>query len=115
MAILAVRTGINPCDQGDIFHYALTFTGNYVTGGEVINFGAVSGIDGNPVAVICVSTGGFGFVYDLVNLKLLVLGQQPTSATAGVIPLDQIAAAAYPAALTGGVTTATVFFPGIKI
>ena len=44
---------------------------------------------------------GFKYEYDATNKKILIRGQQPTSATSGIIKLDEIASAALPAGVTG--------------
>lgn len=92
----------------------LTFSGNYVTGGDTIDWTTIIGKEVGPRVVILsglpvvVDVGGssgheYGYVAGttLANSKVKVFGQQPTSATAGIIPLDEIAAAAYPASITG--------------
>ena len=102
--------------DGKKFHAVgtLAFSGSYTTGGDTVD------LSGGPTkssrVPIRVTVGGqSGFIYKfapgttIANGKVLVFGQQPTSATTGIIALDQIAAAAYPAGVTGD----TVDFEGI--
>ena len=85
----------------------LAASGSYVAGGDTLDF---SGQGNLPVATPprdLFVHGVAGFVYEFVrgalltNSKLKVRGHTPTSATAGVIPLEEITAAAYPAGVTG--------------
>lgn len=85
----------------------LVFSGNYATGGEAIDFVAngVRSIDAKPEFMQIAGKAGYLYEYDKANNKVIIRGQEPTSATAGVIALSQLAAAAYPGAVTADVIT----------
>ncbi len=85
----------------------LVASGNYVTNGDTVDLSTI-GLQATINALVGSFVGGQnGFLYtfvsgsQLTNGLLKVFGQQPTDATAGVIALAQIAAAAYPAGVTG--------------
>jgi hypothetical protein len=79
----------------------LTFSGVYAALGDPFDFGTITEGSGQPLIVRIATKNGFMYNYDYVNKKILVRGYTPTSATAGVIPFDEIAAGAYPAGVTG--------------
>lgn len=79
----------------------LTFSGSYVTGGEVPTGLVKPGTTKNAVMVGFMSKGDHNFKYDAATGKLLVYA--PGGA--------QLAAAAYPAGVTGDVVTMEVEFP----
>lgn len=92
-------------------------SGNYAAGGDTLSFANPTNPKGGTLNVQSIprqvwiqsqaSGGGSGWIYSfrpgttIANAKMQVFGQQPTSATAGVIPLSELAAAAYPASITG--------------
>jgi hypothetical protein len=89
-------------------------TGSYTTGGDTLSFANQALIASNTlpkiVSIQSQNAAGhslweYGFTpgTTFANGKMQVLGQQPTSATTGVIPLSELAAAAYPASITGDV------------
>lgn len=83
-----------------------TFSGNYVNNGEVPTYAGLKTAKSTPLTLL-VQGGGYIFEYDLSTGKLLVRqGDNPNAAAA---PATQLAAAAYPAGLTG----ATVRFIGL--
>lgn len=91
---------------------SIALSGNYATGGEVVDFWAsgVRSIDAKPEFMQIGGQAGFLYEYDKANGKVTVRGQEPTSATAGVIALSQLAAAAYPAAVSADVITFFALF-----
>lgn len=83
----------------------LAFSGNYATGGDTLDFTGKVLASRAPVAVRVEGIAGFRYEVNIGsgigNSLVLVRGQEPTNATAGVIALTQLAAAAYPAGVTG--------------
>lgn len=85
---------------------SIAATGNYASGGDTLSF-ASGEIKSQKIPDHVDVHGVAGFVYEFLDGtdnatgKLKVRGQEPTSATAGVIALSEIAAAAYPAGVTG--------------
>src|SRR5947208_10910258 len=79
----------------------LVFSGNYAAGGDPFDFGTLTEGSAQPLIVHIRGKNGFIYEYDFAAKKIMVRGQQPTSATAGVIATDEIAAAAYPGGVTG--------------
>lgn len=87
--------------------FTVTLSGNYTTNGDACDFGPVIGLTNRqPDQVQVDGTSGWNYFYDLVNKKLVIRGQQPTSGTAGIIPLDEMANGAYPASASGDKITA---------
>jgi hypothetical protein len=86
-------------------------TGNYVTGGDTLSFAGLDAIKSNSIPVLVSissqSSGGFEYRFvpgtTMANGKMQSFGQQPTSATTGVIAMSEVAAGAYPAGVTGDV------------
>jgi len=79
----------------------LTFSGVYATPGEVADFAAAVGFTTKvPDKVEIDSNAGWEMRYTPAG-RVQIRGQQPTSATAGIIPLDELANGAYPASITG--------------
>lgn len=116
MAVAATVTKEIDLGQAILQIGTLAFSGNYVAGGEVPTTSGRSGIRSKmttkaPLSVKIDGKAGFEYEYDRANEKVLVRGQEPTSATAGVIALSQIAVAAYPAGVTGDVVDYTAIFP----
>lgn len=90
--------------------YEPTFSGNYVNNGDTMNLLTATG-DGPHAGpelpdYFQIENPAGGLEYKVVpgttnaNHKVVVMGQQPTSATASIIPFDQLAVAAYPAGVT---------------
>lgn len=83
----------------------LVFTGSYATGGEVISapsFETLLKQLGNGTVIQVIFDGakvGYDFYYDYTAKKVVV--QQGDNANAAAGPETQLAAAAYPAALSG--------------
>lgn len=97
--------------------YLVTFTvsvaaGDYATGGLACALLGLTGVPSGtaPFFVGVAGVGGVVYQYDIVNAKLKAFGQQPTSASAGVIALSEFAAAATPAAITGDTIKAWALF-----
>lgn len=94
-------------DDGKRLHAVgtLAFSGSYATGGDTLSFAGLVPASRAPVLVQVEGMAGFHYEVNLGsainNSKVLVRGQEPTNATAGVIALTQLAAAAYPAGVTG--------------
>ncbi len=94
-------------DDGKRLHVigTLAFSGNYATGGDTLSFAGK--VYASRAALAVQVQGIAGFVYEvslgttIANNLVLVRGQEPTNATAGVIALTQHAAAAYVAGVTG--------------
>lgn len=89
-------------------------SGTYTTGGDTLSFAGFDQIKANSIPLFVSvqsqnSAGHSGWEYGftpgttLANSKMQVLGQQPTSASAGVIALSELAAGSYPASITGDV------------
>jgi hypothetical protein len=111
---MAVTSTVNQIDApaGSQFVEAygtFAFSGNYPSGGEAITW-AGAGTQGAqipssqaPIQVYVQSQSGSGFVYgwNAGTGKVQAFGQQPTSATSGIIALNELAAAAYPSGITG--------------
>lgn len=104
-------------DDGKRIHVlgTLTFSGNYLNGGEVPTTGSTNGIRARgsrsaPKWVKIEGKAGFEYDYDRANEKVMVRAQEPTNAGAGVIALSQLAAAAYPAGITGDVVDVYAIF-----
>lgn len=81
-------------------------SGSYATGGDTLDL-AVRGLPARNASRWVELQGESGFAYRWVpgsgisNGKVKVYGQEPTSATAGVIALSELAAGAYPTGITG--------------
>lgn len=86
----------------------ITLSGNYATPGEVLNFQAAVGFTTKPPDRVEIDgNSGWEFRWNPTTNTMSIRGQQPTSATAGIIPLDELANGAYPGTLTGDTITAT--------
>lgn len=82
----------------------LVFSGNYATNGDVYDFAAISQGVGQPLFVDIRGKAGFSYEYDLANKKIIVRQQlNPANAGGADIPFTELAAAAYPAGVTGDV------------
>lgn len=81
---------------------SLAFTGNYVLGGDAVDFSPFDRILRQPDWVDVKGTAGHMFEYDYTNKKLFVRrDKDPANAGGADIPFTELLAAAYPAALTG--------------
>lgn len=89
-------------------------TGSYTTGGDTLSFAGFDQIKSSSlpkfVSIQSQNAAGhslweYGYTpgTTLATCKMQVLGQQPTSATTGIIQFSELAAAAYPASITGDV------------
>ena len=89
----------------------LTFSGSYATGGEVVSW-ALGAIKSQraPKNVQIEGIAGFKYEYVAATAKVIVRGYQPTDGTGGVIALPQIAAASYPAGVTGDTVSFLAIF-----
>jgi len=99
--------------------FQVTPSSSYTTGGDTLDWGTVTQISsgpsvpfgGNPTWVFIQSqpsasgaASGFFYSYSngtFPNGLMQVWGQDPTSATTGVIALSELAQASYPAGVTG--------------
>jgi len=88
------------------YEATLTFSGNYVSGGEVSGFIRKMPTTKAPLDVRLENTGGYRLEYDYTNDKILVFEQG-----AAASPAPQIPVAAYPAALLASVTKLHAIFP----
>lgn len=88
----------------------LAFSGSYATGGDPVTL-PKPGTTKEPYRVSIVGKSGFDYQYDHENKKVIVRGYSPTDATAGVIARQEIAAAAYPAGVTGDVIRYEAIWP----
>jgi hypothetical protein len=90
----------------------ITASGSYSTGGDTLSFAGFDQIKSSSlpqfVSIQSQNASGhslweYGFTPGTTqaNGKMQVLGQQPTSATTGVIQFAELAAGAYPASITG--------------
>src|SRR5258706_5485781 len=81
----------------------LTFFGTYPgAAGDPFDVTTIVGFTNRQPDVVNIGgKSGWLYTYDFVNKNIIIKGQQPTSATAGIIPLDDLANAAYPASITG--------------
>lgn len=81
----------------------LTFSGNYATGGDAFALPAIPGYNTGteaPINVFVQGISGVEYTYNVSTQKVLVF-EQGTAAG----PLPQLAAGAYPAAVTGDSVT----------
>lgn len=106
----------------------LVLSGSYAAGGEAFDpltqsytpgttrlaFSVIRSLGGKaPIAVDINGINGWIYGYDFTNKKILIRGQQPTDATAGIIPLAQLANGAYPATVTSDVITVEITIPKV--
>jgi hypothetical protein len=80
----------------------LVFSGNYATGGEALDFNALTKLPTTkpPRIVLIVGKNGYGYEYDHTNKKVKTL--------AGI---TETAAGAYPAGITGDEIRFRAYFP----
>jgi hypothetical protein len=99
----------------------ITASGSYTTGGDTLSFAGFDQIKSSSlpkfVSIQSQNASGhslweYGYTPGTTqaNCKMQVLGQQPTSATAGVIQFSELAAGAYPASITSDVITFEAVF-----
>lgn len=107
----AIASVIKAHDTGAVYHVigTLTITGNYSASGDDVST-TFNNIDikstKKPLHLTVEDLNGYVFRYDRANEKIWVYRHDPTGGAAG--PLDELAAAGYPATLT----TDTVTFQG---
>jgi hypothetical protein len=101
MAIVATITDQINVGSRLVVEGTFTFSGNYVAGGEVPSFPGVRTGKTTPVSVDVNALAGYIFSYDRATGKLIIF-QDNATATAAALPA--LAAAAYPAGLTGTTT-----------
>lgn len=79
-------------------HVGIVFSGSYPTGGDTVDFAAVSGLTNRKPDVVTI-TGQAGYLYqwDKANNKVLVFG----GAAAAGAAFSQFTSGAYSATLTG--------------
>lgn len=79
--------------------------GTYATGGLTLNLASGTLQGGVPDEVRFDSAAGYVYRYvngtKITDGKIMVLGQEPTNAGAGVLPLTELAAGATPAGVSG--------------
>lgn len=107
---MVVASNVTPVKAGRLFFTlaTLTFSGNYVAGGDVLNL--VGGaIHSNKAPVFVVIQGDTGYTYTYVNGTDLSNGLirvfQPAGAAA---PAAELPVAAYPAAIPTDVVQALI-------
>ena len=80
----------------------LTFSGNYATGGDSFDFATIQQGGAQPIWVDIRGKAGYSYEYDFTNKKIIVRQQKDPAAAGGAdIPLPELAAAGYPAGVTG--------------
>lgn len=80
---------------------SLAFSGNYVAGGEALDFAQYQQGSIQPVWVEINGTSGFDYTYDRTAKKVMVRGVDPAATGGAIAGIPEIAAAAYPAGVTG--------------
>lgn len=83
----------------------IVFSGNYVAGGETLSLPRPAGVQRGPTIVMVDGISGYKYEYNPLNGKILVR----QSAAAGAA-FAELAAAAYPAGVTGDTVTYMAFF-----
>jgi hypothetical protein len=85
----------------------LVFSGNYAAGGDTLDFATIQEGVIQPMWVDIRGKAGYSYEYDFANKKIIVRQQKDPAAAGGAdIPLPELAAAAYPAGVTGDVVKA---------
>lgn len=92
-------------DMGRVTTLAtLVFSGNYAAGGDLIDFANIQEGVVQPIWVDIRGKAGYSYEYDFAAKKVIVRQQKDPAAAGGAdIPLPELAAAAYPAGVTGDV------------
>jgi hypothetical protein len=115
MAIAAVETSRDYTAKNEIVYGTLTFSGSYATGGDTLNFDAISKASRqSPIFVEIHETGvPSGYSYSYVASSDEGTGKVAVLETGAAVstPQTQIAAAAYPAAITGATVIFKATFP----
>jgi len=128
MAVAINVTQVDAIGNNVVYVFGtLTFSGSYAAGGDTIDFTKATGVpfpsaqppiqayaqDQKPGAVsgwlFSVSPGSAQN-----NSLVQIFGQNPTSTTAGVIALQELAAGAYPASVTGASVVFEAIFPKLQ-
>ena len=107
MAVVATITDQTSLGPKWMVTGTLTFSGNYATGGEVPTYPGLKTSKSTPIRLHAAALVGYLFSYDPATGKLLIFSDVTPAATAA---LPQLAAAAYPAALTGSTTYFQAWF-----
>lgn len=107
MAVVATITDHVNLGSRIMVEGTFTFSGSYVTGGEIPTYPGLKTGKVTPTMIIAGALVGYLFSYDRATGKLLIF-QDATPAAAA--PLPQLSAAAYPGALTGSTTYFTAYF-----
>ena len=112
---VAVSSVDNFYDVGTFYvaKVTLAFSGSYASSGDsTAGIWSDVKIKSSKVPIFAQISGlaGFQYSYDVANEMIWVHGQEPTSASAGVIAMSELAAGAYPAGITGDTVTAIVYF-----
>ena len=116
---MALSITINNLDQAtDSFYVrgSLSASGSYTSGGDTLDFSGKGDLPVSTPPRDVFIHGTSGFVYEFVrgtslaNNKMILRGQQPTSATSGVIALSEMASGAYPSGVTGDTITFLAIF-----
>ena len=103
-------------DLGDLVmaRGTLALSGSYVGGGEDMSSawtGLIPGSTKKPVDMTVHGEAGYVYEYDFANDKLLVREQTDPADTGGAnIPLVELAAAAYPAGVSGDTIRFVAYF-----
>lgn len=101
MAVVFTQTHLLPQFRSIKIAGSLVFSGNYVTGGEVPSGLKKPGTTKDPISVTFTNRGDHTFRYDPATGKILAYA--PGGA--------QLAAAAYPAGVTGDAVQMTAEYP----
>ena len=73
-----------------VIYATITFDTSYPTGGEALDPVTDLGVT-SLIRMEIAPAAGYVFEYDYTNNKVKVYGQEPTSATTGVIALSEVA------------------------
>lgn len=103
-------------DLGDLVMVrgTIALSGNYVSGGEDMSSawtGLIPGSTKKPVDLLVNGIAGYDYKFDFANDTLLVREQTDPAAGGGAnIPLVELAAAAYPAGVSGDTIRFVAYF-----
>jgi hypothetical protein len=111
MALALTVTLVDRSNNALRVYGTITASGSYSAGGDTLSFAGFDQIKSSSlpqfVSIQSQNASGhslweYGFTPGTTqaNGKMQVLGQQPTSATTGVIQFSELAAGAYPASIT---------------
>ena len=117
MALVITLNTVIPVDRSvNILRVfgTIVASGSYATGGDTLDFSGFDSIKSNkpPIlvkiqsdAVMSSTVGGWLYQFHpgttIKNGVMQVVGQDPTSASSGVIQFEELAAGAYPASVSG--------------